>query len=453
MSKWLLLLVLCCTLATASQPKRAWKPEDIPNPKTHPSACIDLAASKYAPEGEAALESMWVCNPDRILSSATVDAVNEELTNLALTKRSEECKRGTQVGVVVIGKMSGASTEDNARKFAQGVHDSWGVGDSKCNNGAVFILAKEDRKWYISTGAGVKNILTSDAIAHIGTKIQPVLKQSNYNEAVLLAVKEITQILISGEYVPDGWSFFHQNFVDLLVIGFFGLYILYFVICLLVTFGRWVKWYITNYFQRRRQRSEARRALDDMERRFRQGGPAPPHVSITMCPICLEAFPAPLRRPHDAAHHHNDDGASGSGSGNNNNNNNNDEAPNTIDYNNDSTDENAPEILFCGHKFHKKCISDWLSRNDSCPICRRRAPRYSEAPPDSLRQQQVLGADEAFFRFANTRFYYNYSFWTIPSPPRAPPGSIWNLGSGGSGGAASFGGGFSFGGGGGGGSW
>jgi len=24
----------------------------------------------------------------------------------------------------------------------------------------------------------------------------------------------------------------------------------------------------------------------------------------------------------------------------------------------------------CGHKFHKRCIGEWLKTNDSCPLCK-----------------------------------------------------------------------------------
>ena len=27
-------------------------------------------------------------------------------------------------------------------------------------------------------------------------------------------------------------------------------------------------------------------------------------------------------------------------------------------------------VLECTHKFHRKCILNWLRRNPSCPICR-----------------------------------------------------------------------------------
>jgi hypothetical protein len=26
--------------------------------------------------------------------------------------------------------------------------------------------------------------------------------------------------------------------------------------------------------------------------------------------------------------------------------------------------------LKCGHSYHKKCVEDWLSKNNSCPNCR-----------------------------------------------------------------------------------
>jgi hypothetical protein len=36
----------------------------------------------------------------------------------------------------------------------------------------------------------------------------------------------------------------------------------------------------------------------------------------------------------------------------------------------DSDNTNPWSILPCGHKFHGQCISQWLSSNHTCPICR-----------------------------------------------------------------------------------
>jgi hypothetical protein len=38
------------------------------------------------------------------------------------------------------------------------------------------------------------------------------------------------------------------------------------------------------------------------------------------------------------------------------------------DFVNGVEEENS--VLECGHKFHRKCISDWLKKDSNCPICR-----------------------------------------------------------------------------------
>lgn len=36
------------------------------------------------------------------------------------------------------------------------------------------------------------------------------------------------------------------------------------------------------------------------------------------------------------------------------------------------------KYLNCGHKFHKKCINKWLSKNEKCPLCRRICKKTSK---------------------------------------------------------------------------
>jgi hypothetical protein len=52
-------------------------------------------------------------------------------------------------------------------------------------------------------------------------------------------------------------------------------------------------------------------------------------------------------------------------------------------------DFNAEEQLFkleCKHIFHKKCLSEWLSRHNTCPLCRHELltddPEYEEKKLD-----------------------------------------------------------------------
>lgn len=89
--KLIFLFVLISSVASS------WLPKKVPSPKLHPSKCIDLSSAKVGiVNGEADLDYMWVCNPDNILDSSSVDAINQELHSLSQIKQ-EECQRGIQV--------------------------------------------------------------------------------------------------------------------------------------------------------------------------------------------------------------------------------------------------------------------------------------------------------------------------------------------------------------------
>jgi uncharacterized membrane protein YgcG len=54
-----------------------------------------------------------------------------------------------------------------AKIFAKKVHDSWRVGHEECNDGAIVFLSIEDRRSYISTGAGLRNVLPGETLAYL----------------------------------------------------------------------------------------------------------------------------------------------------------------------------------------------------------------------------------------------------------------------------------------------
>ena len=69
-----------------------------------------------------------------------------------------------QVSVAVIRKMDrvlvrSLGKENAASIFAKKLHDSWGVGHAECNDGAVIFLSIDDRRSFVSTGAGLKKLV------------------------------------------------------------------------------------------------------------------------------------------------------------------------------------------------------------------------------------------------------------------------------------------------------
>lgn len=58
----------------------------------------------------------------------------------------------------------------------------------------------------------------------------------------------------------------------------------------------------------------------------------------------------------------------------------------------------------CGHKFHTKCILQWLLNNDNCPICRgmlRNIPDESEEVEDPLTDIELSRLRSIFFLVTN----------------------------------------------------
>lgn len=84
-----------------------------------------------------------------------------------------------QVAVAVFHKMSGAKHSDKAveaRDFARALHDRWGVGKAECQNGALLLLAVGDRQVYISTGAGIKAVVSQTQLQAVLDAAKPALK-------------------------------------------------------------------------------------------------------------------------------------------------------------------------------------------------------------------------------------------------------------------------------------
>lgn len=257
----------------------------------------------------------------------------------------------------------------------------------------------------------------------------------------------MSEILKTGE--PFEMSFTDRVIEILFFVGIIVLFLFFFC--------RAPFLYFKNVAHRRTRREERRRQLDDMERRMQQGSN---FVPITMCPICMEDLRPDRPKPNNNTEINNNSNDFGTES--------------TVETGESSTlrhrrnaepqpnpqkaeeeREMKTKLLFCGHKFHKKCIKDWLARNDTCPICRRQRPTEPDAPQvpsgaQAQAQAQAVGADRDFFLYANQRLLY-YSIWSVPRNLYMPPSGGSNGGAGG--GGFTFGGGSGFGGGGGGGGW
>jgi uncharacterized protein len=82
-----------------------------------------------------------------------------------------------QIAVVVMRSVGGVDIMQYGRKLA----NNWGIGQKGKNNGVLVLIALNDKKMAILTGAGLESILP-DSVCHniITTDFIPYFKKGNY---------------------------------------------------------------------------------------------------------------------------------------------------------------------------------------------------------------------------------------------------------------------------------
>lgn len=183
--KSLTLLALAAAVATAASVAI----EDYPNPaKT--AGCL---------AGEKRANVDRICDPNLLLS----DGEAKEAQMLAMEIHRDiphKCGGadvpGFEVAVALMQELPEASGHKlEASAAARRLHDAWGVGHKHCNDGVVILLAISDRQVYISTGAGVKSMVTDGHVQAIIARMRPSLRAGKLEDAVMTALADLKDIL------------------------------------------------------------------------------------------------------------------------------------------------------------------------------------------------------------------------------------------------------------------
>ncbi|HEV2172498.1 MAG TPA: TPM domain-containing protein, partial [Nitrospira sp.] len=115
-----------------------------------------------------------------VLSQSTVSQLNDICRQL-------DTKAQAQVAVVTVKSVDGADIFDYSVKLYQ----QWGIGQKGKDRGVLILLAVDDHKYYINTGYGLEAILPDGKVGGFGREAVPLLKQGDYNGAVLLLTSRV----------------------------------------------------------------------------------------------------------------------------------------------------------------------------------------------------------------------------------------------------------------------
>jgi len=136
------------------------------------------------------------------LSARVIDQTKtltpEQLRTLDQKLRDIEVRKGSQVVVLMVP----TTKPEEIEQFAIRVADKWKIGRKKVDDGAILLIAKNDRAVRIEVGYGLEGALT-DALSKriIDGAIIPRFKQQEFYAGILAGVDLIGRA-IDGEILP-----------------------------------------------------------------------------------------------------------------------------------------------------------------------------------------------------------------------------------------------------------
>lgn len=123
---------------------------------------------------------------------------SDDRAALDQTLKDFEARKGSQVAVLIVPTTAPESIE----QFSIRVAEQWKIGRKKVDDGAILVVAKNDRKLRIEVGYGLEGVLTDVTAKRIIDEIiTPKFRDGNFSEGIAAGVNQILKV-IDGETLP-----------------------------------------------------------------------------------------------------------------------------------------------------------------------------------------------------------------------------------------------------------
>ncbi|MEW6133395.1 MAG: TPM domain-containing protein [Pseudomonadota bacterium] len=182
-------------------------------------AMLLALAAPFAVQAEVAVPELKQRVTD-LTGTLDPDTVNRLETTLA----QFEAAKGSQIAVLMVP----TTQPEDIAQFGIRVAEAWKVGRRGVDDGAILIVAKDDRKVRIEVGYGLEGVIP-DAVAKriIEEDVVPRFKRGDFSGGVEAGVSRMLR-LIEGEALPppqEGPAFEGDgmgNFIFYLIAGIIG---------------------------------------------------------------------------------------------------------------------------------------------------------------------------------------------------------------------------------------
>jgi uncharacterized protein len=122
-----------------------------------------------------------------------------DIASLTQTLKDLETRKGSQIAVLIVPTTDGEAIEP----FSLRVAETWKIGRKKIDDGALLVIAKNDRRLRIEVGYGLEGALTDATTKRIiDEDITPRFKAGDFGGGVTAGIDKIVRI-VNGEKLPE----------------------------------------------------------------------------------------------------------------------------------------------------------------------------------------------------------------------------------------------------------
>lgn len=100
-------------------------------------------------------------------------------------------KANAQIAVVTVSSLDGADIEG----YAVDLYKQWGIGGKSSNRGVLILVSVGDHRYRTEVGYGLEPILPDGKVGGFGREAVPLLKQNDYNGALLLMSSRVAEVI------------------------------------------------------------------------------------------------------------------------------------------------------------------------------------------------------------------------------------------------------------------
>jgi uncharacterized protein len=122
-----------------------------------------------------------------------------DIASLTQTPKDLETRKGSQIAVLIVPTTEGEAIEP----FSLRVVEAWKIGRKKIDDGALLVIAKNDRRLRIEVGYGLEGALTDATTKRIiDEDITPKFKSGDFAGGVSAGVNRMIGV-VNGEKLPE----------------------------------------------------------------------------------------------------------------------------------------------------------------------------------------------------------------------------------------------------------